>query len=68
MLDVQIMSKMHKLLKLLINYKKCFNFKNAKKFFKHENKNHIIDLIFDVKSLYESLYTFFQTELNILKN
>ena len=35
---------------------------------KRENKNHVIDLIFDAKSLYELFYTLFETELDVLKN
>ena len=66
-LNVEIMSKICKLLELLKSYKNCFDFKNAKIFFKHENENYIINLILDAKSLYELFYIFFKIEFNILK-
>ena len=37
-------------------------------FFEHENKDYIINLIFDAKPSYESFYTLFETELDVLKN
>ena len=43
-------------------------FKNVKTLFEHENKDYVVDLIFDAKSLYESLYIFFKTELDVLRN
>ena len=66
--DVKITSKMCKLFEFLKNYDNCFDFKNAKTLFKHENENYIIDLIFDAKSLYESLYTFSEIKFNVLRN
>ena len=68
MFNVEITFEMRKLFEFLKNYENCFDFKNAETLFEHENKNHIIDLIFDAKSLYESLYTFSETELDVLKN
>ena len=62
------MSKIRKLLEFLKSYKNCFDFENAKIFFEHENKNHVINLILDAKSLYESLYILFEIELDVLKN
>ena len=59
---------MRKTFELLKSYKKRFDFKIAKTFFKYENKNHIINLIFDVELSYEPLYTLFKIELHILKN
>ena len=59
---------MFKLFKFLKSYENCFDSKNAKIFFEHENKNHVINLIFDAKPSYESLYTFFEIELDILKD
>ena len=59
---------MRKLFEFLKSYKNCFDSKNAKTFFEHKNKNHAINLIFDAKSLYESLYTLSETELDVLKN
>ena len=53
-LDVEITSKECKLFKFLKSYKNCFDFKNTKTFFEHENEDHVIDLILDAKSLYES--------------
>ena len=67
MFDVEFMSKMRKLSELLKNYENCFDFKNAKILFEHENKNYIIDLISDTKSSYELLYILFKIELNGLK-
>ena len=67
-LDVEITFEMRRLFKLLKSYKNCFDLKNAETLFEHENKNHIIDLMFDAESLYESLYILSETELNVLKN
>ena len=39
-------------------YEDCFNSKNAEMLFTHENENHVIDLKFEKKSLYDSLYAF----------
>ena len=66
--DVEITSEMRRLLEFLKNYENCFDFKNAKTLFKHENENHVINLIFDAKSSYKSFYTFFEIELNVLKD
>ena len=66
--DVEITFEMRKLFEFLKNYKDCFDFKNAKILFEHENEDHVINLILDAKLLYESLYTFFKIEFNILKN
>ena len=59
---------MRKLFKFLKNYKNCFDSKNAKTFFKHEDKDHVMNLIFDAKPLYKSVYTFSEIEFNVLKN
>ena len=66
--NVEITLEIRKLFELLKNYENCFDFKNVKTFFEHENKNHIIDLIFGAESLYEPLYILSETELDILKN
>ena len=66
--DIEITSKMCKLFELLKSYENCFDFKNAKTFFEHENEDHVIDLIFDAVSSYVSLYTFFKIELDVLKD
>ena len=66
--NVESTSKMCKLFEFLKNYKNCFDFKNTKILFGHEKKDHVIDLILDTKSLYESFYIFFETELDVLKN
>ena len=66
--NVENISKVHKLFEFLKNYKNCFDFKNVKTFFEHENKNHVIDLISDAKLSYELFYIFFKIEFNILKN
>ena len=62
------MSKMRKLFKFLRNYKNYFDLKNVKTFFEYENKNYIINFIFDAKSLYKSLYILFKIEFDILKD
>ena len=67
-LDVEITFEMRRLLEPLKSYENCFDFKNAKTLFEHENENHVIDLMFDAKPSYESLYTFSETELDVLKN
>ena len=59
---------MYKLFESLKIYENCFDFKNVKTFFEHKNKDYIIDLIFDAKSLYESLYILSEIELDILRN
>ena len=66
--NVKITFEMRKLFKFLKNYENCFNFKNAEIFFEHKNKNYIINLIFDAKSLYELLYTFSEIEFDVLRN
>ena len=66
--NVEITLEVRRLLKFLKNYENCFDFKNAEIFFEHENEDHIINLMFDAKPLYESLYIFSETELNVLKN
>ena len=66
--NVEITFEMRRLFELLKNYENCFDLKNAKTFFKHENKNHVINLIFDAKPLYKSLYILFEIEFDILKN
>ena len=48
--------------------KNYFDFKNTKTFFEHENEDYIINLVFDAKPLYKSLYIFFETEFNVLIN
>ena len=67
-LDVEITSEMRKLLEFLKSYKNCFDFKNAKILFEHENENYVINLILETKSLYESFYILFKIELDVLKN
>ena len=66
--DVEITLEVRRLFESLKNYETCFNFKNAKILFEHENENHVIDLILDAKSLYEPLYILSETELDVLKN
>ena len=68
MFNVEITFKMRKLFEFLKSYENCFDLKNAKTFFDHENENHIIDLISDAKPLYELFYIFSETELDVLKN
>ena len=66
--NVEIISKMRKLFEFLKSYKNYFDFRNAKTFSEYKNEDHVINLVLDAKSLYKSLYTFFEIELNILKN
>ena len=66
--NVEITLEMHKLLEFLKSYKNYFDFKNAKTLSEHENKDHIINLMLDAKSLYESLYILSETELDVLRN
>ena len=66
--DVEITFEVCRLFEFLKSYKNCFDSKNAKILFEHENEDHVIDLMLDAKSLYESLYTFFETEFNVLKD
>ena len=47
----------------LKSYEDCFDSKNAEMLSIHENKNHVIDLKFDKKSLYDSLYALLKKEL-----
>ena len=65
---IKIMSKIRRVLKLSKSYKNCFDFKNMKILFEYENKNHVIDLILDAKSLYKLLYMLFKIEFDLLKN
>ena len=50
------------------NYKNCFDFKNIEMLFKHNNTNYIINLLFEIESSYNSLYTLFEKKLYILQN
>ena len=59
---------MRRLLKLLKSYENCFDFKNAETFFEYENENHVIDLMLDAEPSYESLYTFFEIKLDVLRD
>ena len=68
MFDVEITLEMRRLFEFLKSYEDCFDFKNAKTFFEHEDEDHVIDLILGAESSYESLYIFFETELDVLKN
>ena len=68
MFNVEITLEMRKLFELLKSYKDYFDFKNAETLFEYENKNQVIDLIFDAKSLYKSFYTFSEIEFNVLRN
>ena len=66
--DVKIIPKMRKLFKFLKSYENCFDFKKVKTFLEHENENHVINLIPDVKSLYKSFYILFEIKFNILRD
>ena len=45
------------------SYKNCFDSKNAEMLFTYENENHVINLKFDKKSLYDFLYALSEKEL-----
>ena len=66
--NVEITLEMRKLLEFLKSYENCFDLKNAKILFEHENKNHAIDLMLDAELSYEPLYIFSEIELDILRN
>ena len=66
--DVEITLEMRKLLELLKSYENCFDFKNAKILFEHKNEDHVINLMSDAKSSYESFYILSEIELDVLKN
>ena len=66
--DVEITLKMRRLLEFLKSYENCFDSKNAETLFEHENKNHVIDLMLDAESSYESLYILSEIEFDVLKN
>ena len=67
-LDVEITLEIRRLFEFLKSYEDCFDFKNAETLFEHEDENHVIDLMFDAKPLYEPLYIFFETEFDVLRN
>ena len=67
-LDAEITSEIRRLFESLKSYEDCFDSKNAKTLFEHENKDHVIDLMLDAKPSYESLYIFSEIELNVLRN
>ena len=67
-LNIEIAPKMRKLFTFLKNYENCFDFKNAKTFSEHKNENYIINFLSSAESLYESLYIFFETKFEILRN
>ena len=66
--DVGITLEMRRLFEFLKSYENCFDFKNAKTFFEHENENHVIDLMLGAKPSYKPLYILFEIEFDILKN
>ena len=68
MFNVEIIFEVRKLFEFLKNYENCFDFKNAETLFEHENKNHIINLIFDAKPSSKSLYILSEIKFNILKD
>ena len=45
------------------SYKDCFDSKNAEMLSTHENENHVINLKFDKKLLYDSLYALSEKKL-----
>ena len=52
----------------LKSYENCFDLKNAKMLFTHENENHVIDLKFEKESSYDSLYALSEKEFQVLQN
>ena len=67
-LDVKITLEMRRLLEFLKSYENDFDFKNAEIFSEHEDKDHVIDLMLDAESSYESLYILLETEFDVLRN
>ncbi len=59
---------MQYLLNIFYNYKNCFDLKNIEMFFEYNNTNYIINLLFEIKLLYNSLYALFEKKLYILQN
>ena len=66
--DVEITFEVRRLFELLKSYENCFDFKNAKILFEHEDEDHVIDLMPDAKSSYEPLYILSETELDVLRD
>ena len=56
--DVDFAQQMSILLFKFKLYENCFDLKNAKMLFTYENENHVINLKFDKKSLYDFFYAF----------
>ena len=52
----------------LKSYENCFDSKNAKMLFIHENENHVINLKFDKKSLYDFFYALSEKKFQVLWN
>ena len=61
--DANSAQQMSILLFKLKSYKNYFDLKNAEMLFIHENKNHVINLKFDKKSLYDFLYALLKKKL-----
>ena len=66
--DADSAQQMSVLLFELKSYEDCFDSKNAKMLFTHENENHVIDLKLDKKSSYDLFYALSKKELQILRN
>ena len=47
----------------LKSYEDCFDSKNAKMLFTHEDENHVIDLKFEKESLYNLFYALSKKKL-----
>ena len=60
--DANFAQQILMLLFKLKSYKDCFDSKNAKMLFIHENENHVINLKFDKKSSYNFLYALLKKE------
>ena len=45
------------------SYENCFDSKNTEMLFTHKNENHVIDLKFNKKSLYDFLYALSEKKL-----
>ena len=61
--DADFTQQMLMLLFKFKSYENCFDSKNAEMLFIHENKNHVIDLKFNKKSLYDSFYALSEKKL-----
>ena len=68
MSDVTKAQKFVVISKSFENMSDYFDFQKIFKLSKHDENNHAIDLIFEIKSSFEFLYAFSKKKLTVLKN